>query len=371
MTGIKFGSAVLIDLVLPFGASVSCKIFECFSTFLNWIFKRVTDCPDIGHYLDDFFGMAAPAPCKKAGQVLDTMKETAIELGVPLHPQKCEGPCTSLIILGMGVDTVAQTVFAPPDKVTRALVGIRQILRLHQVRVQLIMSTLGLLSFLTKAVAPGRAFLHRPFKAIRGMTKSQFCQLSNEAKKDLESWQTFLKSYNGLSYFVMDDGTQGRSYMLFSDACTSHGAAVWCGKFGEYVYIKWPQAVINNDRKPSTCLLELIPICYAFFVPKWSLKFANRQVTIFCDNMSTCRVVSKLASRVSDISDWLRPLTMRLMHLNVKLNAQFVPTDRQLADSLSRGRFDIFRAQIGTGQKQVYAVTHGLPSLQTLIRTKD
>ncbi len=372
LTGIKFGQWVMINKVLPFGGSVCCQIFERFSSFLNWIYCKVTNYDLIFHYLDDYMSAASPAPSEQAHHLMQKIRDISDSIGVPMHPDKCEGPCTNLTFLGHGVDTVKQEVYAPMDKVQKALHGISLLLSRDKVKVQLVMSTVGLLSFLTRAISPGRPFLHRTYKSIRGKKKSQFCYLNKETKKDLLAWKQFLKFYNGTSYMIQDDGTQGRSFMLYSDACTSHGAAVWSGKFQEFVYIKWPDSVINgvdnNGKKISTCLLELIPVVYAFFVPKWGAHFRNRMVTVFCDNKSTCFVLSKMSSKVSAISAWLRPLALRLMFLNVKLIPHFVPSSSQLADSLSRGRFDIFYSQIGPGQKQIQAYPHGLPPLESLTK---
>jgi hypothetical protein len=40
LMGIKFGGSYYIDKCLPMGCSVSCKLFETFSTFLQWSWKE-------------------------------------------------------------------------------------------------------------------------------------------------------------------------------------------------------------------------------------------------------------------------------------------------------------------------------------------
>ncbi|CAJ0954863.1 unnamed protein product [Ranitomeya imitator] len=53
---------------LPIGCSISCYYFEMFSTFLEWVVRRITRLPSITHYLDDilFVGPANSAICAQA-----------------------------------------------------------------------------------------------------------------------------------------------------------------------------------------------------------------------------------------------------------------------------------------------------------------
>ena len=59
LMGIKFGESYYIDKCLHMGCSVSCKLFETFSTFLQWELKRRTNSKSVDHYLDDFIFMGS------------------------------------------------------------------------------------------------------------------------------------------------------------------------------------------------------------------------------------------------------------------------------------------------------------------------
>lgn len=52
--GFKIDNYYFIDKCLPFGCSISCSLFEKFSTFLELLFIFRSRCDNIVHYLDDF-----------------------------------------------------------------------------------------------------------------------------------------------------------------------------------------------------------------------------------------------------------------------------------------------------------------------------
>ena len=54
LLGIKFDNMYYIDKSLHMGCSVSCNLFEQFSSFLQWIVETRCGLHSIDHYLDDF-----------------------------------------------------------------------------------------------------------------------------------------------------------------------------------------------------------------------------------------------------------------------------------------------------------------------------
>lgn len=53
LRGFKFQGNYFVDKYLPIGCSISCKVFEEFSTFLQWAAKQRSKATTIDHYLDD------------------------------------------------------------------------------------------------------------------------------------------------------------------------------------------------------------------------------------------------------------------------------------------------------------------------------
>ena len=61
----KFKDKYYIDKCLPFGCSMSCSIFEKFSTFVHWLTVKQSGLQSMEHYLDDFIfaGKAGTSDC--------------------------------------------------------------------------------------------------------------------------------------------------------------------------------------------------------------------------------------------------------------------------------------------------------------------
>lgn len=105
LLGIQFNGYFYYDKCLPMGCSISCSIFETFSTALQWIACTKFGVPTMLHILDDFLFLGKPdsSICKLALHQFMSMCDV---LGVPIKGEKTEGPSTTLIFLGIELDTV-------------------------------------------------------------------------------------------------------------------------------------------------------------------------------------------------------------------------------------------------------------------------
>lgn len=63
--------------------------------------------------------MAGPPASNVCNRNLATAINVCSHLGLPLHPDKCEGPSTSLVVLGIELDSVNQIARLPIDKLSR------------------------------------------------------------------------------------------------------------------------------------------------------------------------------------------------------------------------------------------------------------
>ena len=89
LLGIKVQGQFFIDCALPFGASVSCAIFEDISTLIHWITEKKAGQKFI-HYLDDFFMVNMYASV--CSQTMNVLKWVCEEIQMPIAPEKSEGP---------------------------------------------------------------------------------------------------------------------------------------------------------------------------------------------------------------------------------------------------------------------------------------
>ena len=113
--GFSFDNKFYFDKCLPFGASISCSLFEKFSTALHWFTEQKTGNKDILHYLDDFlFGAEADSP--NCQFTLQTFRDICKLWGVPVAEDKTVEPTEILTFLGIEFDTLAMELRLPNEK---------------------------------------------------------------------------------------------------------------------------------------------------------------------------------------------------------------------------------------------------------------
>lgn len=79
LLGIYFNGNYYFDKCLPFGCAISCRIFEMFATFLEWLVRDQTNLQTVHHYLDDFIFIGKPNTKFSYEHILGNM-------------QRCGGP---------------------------------------------------------------------------------------------------------------------------------------------------------------------------------------------------------------------------------------------------------------------------------------
>ena len=117
LLGIQWEGNIFTDRALPFGLRSAPKIFNAVADGLAWALL-CSGVEPILHYLDDFFlcSEAHSSACKVG---LDIAIATSNRLGLPVAPHKVEGPCTSLIFLGIEIDSDKLELRLPEEKLRR------------------------------------------------------------------------------------------------------------------------------------------------------------------------------------------------------------------------------------------------------------
>ncbi|OQV25874.1 hypothetical protein BV898_00023 [Hypsibius exemplaris] len=112
LLGFAHDGKYYFDTVLPFGLQSSPAIFNQLADLLEWLLKVNGDCPDILHYMDDFFIAGAPdtTNCNIAVSYLTALAD---DIGLPLAPEKTMGPTTTLPFLCIMIDSVKRTLSIP------------------------------------------------------------------------------------------------------------------------------------------------------------------------------------------------------------------------------------------------------------------
>lgn len=94
-------------------------------------------------------------------QYLSIAKQVCLTLGLPLHPLKCVGPSSVMVVLGIELDSVAQIARLPTDKLEVACRIVQQWRSRRWCNRGQLESLIGHLQHGAKVVCPGRTFLRR------------------------------------------------------------------------------------------------------------------------------------------------------------------------------------------------------------------
>ena len=216
-----------MDCQLPFGLA-SAPAISAVGEALEWILRQ-RGVRAIIHYIDDFLLLGSPGSpdspeCQRA---LTTILDTCQELGIPVAPEKTEGPTTKLIFLGIQLDSVAMCTALLAEKVqhlrsmVRFLRESRVIRDFHQLE-----SLVGHLVHATTVCPLGKAFLNNLFAVKATMHPNQVRHLNLATRADLAWWDSLLAEWSGTSvhHFLL---LHQPDHFLYCDASGSWGCAAW------------------------------------------------------------------------------------------------------------------------------------------------
>ena len=337
LLGFTFQGQFYYDRCLPMGCSISCSLFEKFSSFLEYQVKQFSQSQFVTHYLDDFlFIGSSAASCE---QLLSCFQSLCAALGVPLAEEKTVGPAQQLSFLGLEIKTLTQTVCVPADKVRATSERIEQALSKKKISLQNIQSLVGSLNFLCKAIPPGRAFLRRLIGLGSGLRRPHHrARISTGARLDLLTWLDFLSNFNGISVFPANEWESNDTLSLFTDAAASIGYGAYFQ--GKWVQSRWPAELLR--KRPSIALLEFVPLYIALLC--WGPLLEGRKVIFNTDNTAVVEIINKKSSRCARIMQLVRPFVLQCLHFNVSVKAAHVPGQANIiADALSRFQMERFR----------------------------
>ncbi|KAM3921505.1 uncharacterized protein RB166_010897 [Leptodactylus fuscus] len=318
------------------GCSISCSYFEMFSTFLEWIVRQVES---VLHYLDDFLFVGPPGTWV-CSVLLQEMVRVCRLFGVPLAPEKTEGPATVVKFLGIVIDTVRFECRLPEDKLRelRDLVGVA--IRRRKLRLRELQSLLGRLNFACRIMPMGRVFCRRLAAATAGVRRPlHFVRLHAGLREDLAVWGEFLARYNGRS-LVMGPPVSNVDLELFTDAAGGAGFGAYFQ--GQWCAGEWPVEWRESGVVRNLALLELFPIVVATVL--WGDRLRDRRVRFLCDNLGVVQAINSQSANSPPVVRLLRRLVLRGLELNAHFVAVHLPGTRNvIADSISRFQWSRFR----------------------------
>jgi len=335
LTGIFWQGQYYYLKSLPMGSSISCSIFERFSTALEWIAQNKLGIAATVHILDDFLFINSSFSFCQGD--LQRFQKMCTLLGVPLAPEKTVGPSTCLPFVGIELDTIQSEARLPPDKIEKCQEQISSMLNSSKATLRSFQSVIGLLNFACQVVLPGRPFLRRLIDRTMGIRHPHFqVRVTKDCKKDLRTWLKFLQRYNGRTFFLQEKILLSPHLNLYTDAAGSWG---FSGIYGtRWFYGKWS----TPQEKTNIAVLELYPIVVA--VNLYGHSMANHCITFISDNEAVVAVINKATSKHQQIMALVRPLVLACLQHNILFKARHIPgVLNVLADSLSRLQVQRFK----------------------------
>lgn len=337
LLGIHFKGFYYYDKCLPMGSSISCAIFEAFSSALQWVAINKLGVSSMVHVLDDFLflGPKNSSICALSLQQFISLCEA---LGVPIKDEKTEGPSSVLTFLGIELDTVMMEARLPVEKVVKVRNLLSSIKKRKKVTLRELQSLLGLLNFCCQVVVPGRAFLRRLTNLTKGKCKPHHhIRLNKAARLDMHAWSTFIDSYNGKSIFLDDKWQDSDKLHLFTDASGLLGYGAVFGS--RWFYGMWKECKMQNHH---ITVKELFPIVLA--VEIWGVNLQNQSVMFHSDNRAVVDVINKTSSKDSHIMQLVRRLVLICLRYNILFQAIHIPGKMNvLPDLLSRLQVSRFK----------------------------
>lgn len=353
LLGMQWQGQAFFECALPFGLRSAPKIFTAVADAAEWILSS-RGIHHICHYLDDFLLVGPPhsPTCKRD---LDLLVSTFDQLGIPIAEDKMEGPSTSLVFLGIEIDTVSGVLRLPPEKVSELSMLIKAWLPRRSCTKQELQSLVGKFQHACKVVASGRTFLRRMFELLSvAHQQHHHIRLSKGFKSDLVWWSTFLQAWNGTSYLASLCPTPP-SVHVFTDASGLFGCgAVWGS---EWLQLQWTE---SSSPLPIT-QKEVLAIVIA--IAGWAKRWQNQSVCVHSDNEAAVTIINAGYSKDTYIMHLLRCLFFVRSLFCISVTAKHIPgVDNVWADSISRNHLPLFFSQMPS------ACSHPLPIRDELIR---
>ena len=334
LLGMLWEDQLYVDAALPFGLRSAPKLFNALTDALEWIAKRL-GIEFLWHYLDDFITTGRP-DSEECAFFLHLLINLCARLGLPLAREKVEGPSTCLPFLGIEIDSIAQELRLPAEKLS----GIQSLLNEWEKKTRCtqkeLQSLAGHLQHAASIVRPGRSFIRRLYDLQARVPKPHHhVHLSVGIRSDLSWWRTYIEQWNGVT-FLSACAPVPPSISFETDASGSWGAgAVWQP---HWFQLAWES---EREQQQNIATLELVPIVISAAV--WGKHWQGQSVLCRCDNLAVVHSLRSRSCRDPNLMHLLRTLFFFEAHFHFSLHAEHVAgVDNTLADHLSRNNVSSF-----------------------------
>ena len=358
-----------VDKCLPFGASISCALFQRFSNALKFLAEKRLDAEGtVTNYLDNFLFIALLLSI--CNERIRGFIDLCAELGVPISHEKTVWASEFMIFLGLLLDGRHFTIAIPVEKKNKAVKLLKIMVDKRKATVKELQILCGYLNFLTKAIFQGRTFLRRMYSkytkfvqipttqhwthklktqvtALTKLKQHHHICLDAEFKVDCKVWLKFLTLSE--SYYIINcpmedvinpmDGAQ--IIQFYSDARAAQNLGFGCDFGNNWFAYQWEPNFIK-ECEPSIEYLELYALVAGGMT--WGPRLKDSKVIIFCDNSVVVQMINNNSSGCKRCMTLLRLVILTQMIYNTRVFVRYIKSkDNILAEALSQGQMECFR----------------------------
>ena len=265
------------------------------------------------------------------------MVKTADRLGIPLAPDKLEGPTSRLVFHGILIDSTVMECSLPPDKLSELVAELLTWSSRKKCIKRELLSLIGKLNFACRIIPAGRIFLRRLIDLnTTARLPHHHISLNTEARRDVAWWLKYLPLWNGRAIIPDPFWSRSPDLELFTDASGGVGFGIYFQ--GRWLNGSWPSNLSNHSIQWK----ELYPIALSCLL--WGPLWRGKKLLFHCDNQSVVDIWAEGSSRDPLLMHLVRSIFFcAASHQFSVLVSHIRGTDNSIADALSHFQMLRFR----------------------------
>lgn len=356
LLGFTWRDKFYYERVLPFGLTSSCRLWELYASALHWILRKEVDMDGMVHYVDDFLFLVRSSDEARARRCIEHIMSICRDLGIPMAPDKTEGPTFKLVFLGIQLDTERMEASLTEARLEEIRQVCDQWAEAEEMSVKDLQKVVGLLNFACFVIEPGRVFLKRMIQLMkRWEARNKHDRRSDKTdrrisavvREDLRWWRDCIHRWNGKSFFYDPSWTIDEEMELYTDACLAGMGARWGKKWFEARWTSKQLEAAQRKSRMSMPFLEFTALVAAALT--WGRAWTKKRITFRCDSEGVVNAIRLKSTSDPLMCELLRELTLCAIECNFAFQCVHVPGVLNVcADELSRvGMQPGMRARFG------------------------
>ena len=265
------------------------------------------------------------------------LRSSPLPQGIPLAPNKLEGPTTRLTFLGILIDSSCMETSLPDDKLQELLTELQSWSSRNKCLKRELLSLIRKLNFACRIIPAGCIFLCRLIDlSTSACLPHHHVTMNSEARRDITWWLQFLPTWNGRAIIPEPHWTKSPDLELFTDTSGSLGYSIFYT--GHWISEPWPPQLQDSSIQWK----ELYPIAIACLL--WGQQWSGKKLLFHCDNQAVVDIWASGTSRDPLIMHLVRSIFFgAATHHYTILVTHIAGTNNSIADSLSRPQITQFR----------------------------